>query len=62
MKGQGSRAAGYVVGVVLLVPLVLLGLFVLPFVGSTGFAVATAVTGVAALVIWLGRVGTRDVG
>jgi hypothetical protein len=55
MSPAGSRTAGYLVAVVLLVPLVVLAMFVLGWVGPTGFAIAAVVTGVAALAVWLAR-------
>ena len=55
MSPAGSRTAGYLVAVVLLVPLAVLAMFVLGWVGPTGFAIAAVVTGVAALAVWLTR-------
>lgn len=51
----GSRTAGYVVGVLLLVPLVALAMFVSGFVGTVGLIVALAVVAAGALAAWVAR-------
>ena len=58
MTEPGSQTAGYVVGVVLAVPLVLLGLFVAGLLGPLWVAVGVLVTGLCTLGV--SRARSRD--
>ena len=55
VEQTGSRTAGYVIGVVLLIPLVLLGATLLGYMGWTTFIIAAGVTAACALVAWVAR-------
>lgn len=58
MERPGPRTAGYVVGGVVTVPLVLLGVFFAGLLGPLGLAVALVVTGLCAVVA--ARARSRD--
>jgi hypothetical protein len=55
MSESGSRTAGYVLCVVLAVPLVLLGLVTLFWNGPVATVVAAAVTALAVIAAWIAR-------
>jgi ABC-type dipeptide/oligopeptide/nickel transport system permease subunit len=50
-----SRLAGYVVGIVLAIPLLLLALFFAGYLGTVVLAVAAAITALCAGVAWTAR-------